>query len=266
MAVKNLERFGKLFDLSGRVAVVTGGARGNGLGIANALAEAGAEVVAADLKFPEESPEKLLPGIHQRTINVTDEAGTQTVFAGLAEEFGHIDILVNNAGICFARHEIDQLDLDEFRAVLDVNLTGTVICTKSVVPFMKAKGWGRIVNISSSQAFLRTNGASAYAASKTAISHLTRIWGQELAPYGIIVNALCPSYVLTPMMENSITTRAQTMGLDREEMRRVYTEEIPLKRFIEVEEVANWVVLLCGALSLSITANNIAITGGQVQL
>ena len=98
--------------------------------------------------------------------------------------------------------------MDRFKKVIDINLNGVTICTKHAVPYMKKAGWGRIVNVSSSQAFLTSETYSAYSASKAAVSHLTRIWGNELADYNILVNAICPCYVMTPMMVGSIARKA----------------------------------------------------------
>jgi NAD(P)-dependent dehydrogenase (short-subunit alcohol dehydrogenase family) len=265
----NLMRFGNLFDLSGRVAVVTGAAQGNGMGIANALCDAGAAVIATDILFSKEinadSKRNLYERIEKMILDVTEEENAKDVFAKIFEKYRRLDILVNNAGIIY-KDRVEALELDKFKKVIDVNLNGTVICTKTAVHYMKINGWGRIVNISSSQAFLRSETYSAYSASKAAVSHLTRIWGNELARYGILVNALCPSYVMTPMMENSIERRAKELGTDKKGAIDAYVSDIPIKRILEIEEVANWVAVLCSELAISTTGNNYSITGGQVQL
>jgi len=259
----SLERFTKLFDLSGKVAIVTGAAQGNGLGIAKALSDAGAMVVAADLEFKELPPDGTK--LDQVIMDVTDEEAVKSAAKKIFERYGSIDILVNNAGIIY-KNEVDCLELEQFKKVMDVNLNGTVICTKTVVPYMKQGKWGRIVNISSSQAYLSSETYSAYSASKAAISHLTRIWGKELAPYGIIINALCPSYVMTPMMQNSLEKKRVELNTDRQGAIDWYVKNIPLKRILEIDEVGNWAVMLCSDFSLSTTGNNFSITGGQVLL
>lgn len=148
-----LERFSKLFDLSGKVAIVTGGAQGNGQAIANALDDAGATVVVTDVVYGE-----LSAGLHdkisnRRIMDVTDEPAVRRTMGEIYEQYGHLDILVNNAGIMYKDYICD-LDIERFRKVLDVNLTGTVICTKHASRFMKQQCWGRIVNIASSQTYL----------------------------------------------------------------------------------------------------------------
>ena len=266
--MKNLERFGSLFDLSGHVAVVTGAARGNGLGIANALHDAGATVIATDIIFGarnEDTRQNLRDGMDTMLMDVTDEASVEAVFAKIAEKYGKLDILVNNAGIIY-KNPVEALDMDRFRKVMDINLNGVVICTKRAVPYMKKCGWGRIVNISSSQAFLTSENYSAYSASKAAVSHLTRIWGNELAPYNILVNALCPCYVMTPMMEGSIASKAAELGTDAAGGYKYFADMVPTHRLLEIEEIGYWAAVLCSELGMATTGSNISITNGQVRL
>ena len=262
-----LERFGSLFDLRGRVAIVTGAAQGNGAAIANALADAGADVVAADLSFDRaESALELKDTITDRVImDVTKESNVKGVLDNIVTQHGRLDILVNNAGTIY-KSPIDKIDMDQFRSILDVNLNGVVICTKHASVYMKQRRWGRIVNISSSQAYLCTQTYSAYSASKAAVSHLTRIWGNELAPYNVLVNALCPSFVMTPMMKGSIERVQKEKMCTWEIAYDFFAQEIPLKRIMNPEEIGNWVTLLCSDLARCTTGNNFAITCGQVQL
>lgn len=263
--MKDLERFGTLFDLTGHVAVVTGAAQGNGLSIANALHDAGAAVVATDIVFSDVPGQVLRDGIERTAMDVTDEKNVAEVFAAVAKKYGKLDILCNNAGIIY-KDPVDALDLDRFRKVTEINVHGVVICTKQAVPYMKRAGWGRIVNISSSQAFLTTETYSAYSASKAAVSHLTRIWGNELAEHNILVNALCPCFVKTPMMVNSIARMAKELGTDTAGGEKYFTDLIPTHRLLEVEEIGNWAVMLCGKLGDATTGSNISITCGQVRL
>ena len=266
--MKSLERFSKLVDLSGHVAVVTGAAQGNGLGIANAVYDAGATVVATDIRFNEKSSDprqNLRDGIETMIMDVTNEANVSDTFAKIYEKYGKLDILANNAGIIY-KNPVDQLELDRFKKVIDINLDGVVICTKHAVPYMKKAGWGRIVNISSSQAFLTSETYSAYSASKAAVSHLTRIWGNELAGDNILVNALCPCYVMTPMMVGSIARKAAELGTDTEGGYKYFADMVPTHRLLELEEVGNWAAVLCSELGMATTGSNISITNGQVQL
>lgn len=263
---KTLERFRILFDLRGKAAVVTGAARGNGMAIANALCDAGARVAALDMAFGEPMEDcGLRKEIGLRlAVDITKEEAVAAAFAKIAEELGGIDILVNNAGIIY-KAMIFDMDVEAFRRVLEVNTTGAVICTKQAVPYMRKKHGGRIINVSSSQAYLSTETYSAYAASKAALTHLTRLWGAELARDNILVNAICPSFVMTDMMKLAVS-REMEKGASYEEAYAVYADQIPLKRILEPEELGNWVVFLCGAAGAAMTGSNISLTCGQVKL
>ncbi|MDR1019087.1 MAG: SDR family oxidoreductase [Lachnospiraceae bacterium] len=262
--MKDLKRFEQLFDLTGEVAIVTGASQGNGAAIANALHAAGAEVIGTDVAFPEESCQ-LVPEIKHLYMDVTNEDEIVSVFKKVAEEYGKITILCNNAGIMY-KDRVEDLDMARFEKVTDVNLHGVVACTKNVVPYMRKAGGGRIVNIASSQSFLTSETYSAYSASKVAVSHLTRIWGEELAKDNILVNALCPCFVKTPMMVNSIAKKTEEFGGDAKLGESFFTDQIPLGRILEPEEIGNWVTLLCGKIGASTTGSNISVTLGQVKL
>lgn len=260
----DLNRFVSLFNLCGRVAVVTGSSRGIGMAICNALYDAGAIVVATDIVMPEDT--ELYPGIKDRRyLDVTVEDDVRAMMQKIAEDYGRLDILVNNAGIIY-KDRIENLDIDHFKKVMDVNLNGTVICTKYAVPYMQKQHYGRILNIASSQAFLALETYTPYAASKTAIAHLTRIWGNELAKDNVLVNALCPCYANTSMMIKAQKLMAEQLGTDEAGGRKYYEDLIPLKRILDIEEVGNWAVALCSELGNATTGSNFAITCGQVQL
>ena len=260
----NLDRFAKLFDLSGRVAFVTGANRGLGMTISNALYDAGATVVTTDIQLDEDS--SLYPEITDRGIlDVTDEEAVKAYLAKTYERYGRIDILINNAGIIY-KDIIDELDIERYKHVIDVNLNGTVICTKYVIPYMKEHHWGRIVNISSSQAFLALETYTPYAASKAATAHLSRVWGNEMAKENILINGLCPCYADTPMLVDSATRMAQQLGTDFAGGVKYFEDKLPLGRILKMEEVGNWAVALCSGLGDATTGSNFAITCGQVQL
>lgn len=260
----DLTRFAKLFDLSGRVAFVTGANQGIGMAVANALSDAGATVVATDIKMAEDSG--LYSAISDRGIlDVSDEAAVKDYLAKVYERYGRLDILINNAGIMY-KDTIDVLDVERYKKVIDVNLNGTVICTRHAVPYMQKNHWGRIVNISSSQAFLATETYTAYAASKAATAHLARVWGNELAKDNILINGLCPCFANTPMMEGSIQRMAAQLGTDHAGGLKHFEDKIPLGRILDINEIGNWAVALCSELGSASTGSNFAITCGQVQL
>ena len=239
------------FTLDGKIAVVTGACKGNGKSIAAYLETLGAAVERTDIVAS--------GGI--RVMDVTDEASVQEGIAAIVKDRGRIDILVNNAGI-INKALIADIDLADWRKLIEVNLTGAVICTKHVIPCMKEKKWGRIVNISSVQAYLSTDTYSAYAASKAALSHLTHIWAHELAPWNITVNALCPSYVDTPMMANTVKTWSEKLGCSREGALDHLLEPIPGKRLLRPEELGYWVSVIATDMGGGLTGANIPVSCG----
>lgn len=260
----NLNRFSNLFDLSGRIAVVTGASQGIGMAVSNALYDAGATIVATDIRMPEDS--LLNAGITDRRIlDVTDEAAAKQLMQDVFDKYGHLDILVNNAGIMY-KDSIFDLDIDRYKKVIDTNLNGTVICTRHAVPFMQKQHWGRVLNIASSQAFLATETYTAYAASKSAIAHLSRVWGNELAADNVLVNGLCPCFANTPMMEGSIKRMAEQLNTDEKGGLKHFEDKIPLGRILDISEIGNWAAALCSELGNATTGSNFAITCGQVQL
>lgn len=262
----NLERFGKLFDLSGKIAVVTGASRGLGLAIANALYDAGATVVASDILNMTSSDCELYQEISDRRfLDVTKEDEVHHFMDAVVADYARIDILINNAGTIYKDY-IWDLDIERYKHVLDVNLNGAVMCTKYVLPYMKRQQFGRILNLASSQAFLSMETYTSYAASKAALSHLTRIWGDELVNDNIFVNALCPCYAKTGMMVKAQKIMAEKLGTDESGGRRYYEELVPMKRILETEEVGNWAVALCSEMGNATTGCNFAITCGQVKL
>ena len=262
----NLERFSKLFDLSGRVAVVTGATQGIGMACANALHDAGAVVIATDILQPDPEECGLYREItDRRFLDVTDEQAVKAMMQDINAQYGHLDILINNAGIMY-KDSIDVLQLDRYKKVIETNLNGTVCCTRYAVPYMQAQHWGRVVNIASSQAFLATETYTAYAASKAAIAHLGRIWGNELAKDNVLINGLCPCFANTPMMEASISRMSDHLNTDYKGGLKHFEDKIPLGRILDISEIGNWAVALCSGLGDASTGSNFAITCGQVQL
>jgi 3-hydroxybutyrate dehydrogenase len=177
--------------------------------------------------------------------------------------FGRIDILVNNAGVIY-KSPIEDMDLENWKRVVDVNLTGPVIVTKAVVPELKKRKWGRIVNLSSMQALIGTPTYSAYSATKAGLSELTRVWAAELASFGITVNAICPSYVETPMMERSLERLSVERGISKEEAMEHFLQPIPQKRLLKPQEIAFIVLFLCSPLAAGITGHDLVVAAGMV--
>ncbi len=248
-------------DVKGRVAVVTGGSQGIGRMIVESLAAAGANVIVADV-----SPlagDAGHSGVSCIRTDVTDPASVADMVKETVSAHGKIDILVNNAGVMY-KSLVEDIDIEQWNRVMTINVTGAVVCTGAVVPHMKKQQWGRIVNMSSMQAFLGSPTYSAYTASKAGLSGLTRVWAAELAPYKVTVNALCPSFVKTPMMDGSVARMAGEKNISKEEALARFVEPIPQKRILDPEEIAFSILFLCSPLARGITGHDMVIAAGMV--
>jgi len=248
-------------ELEGKAAVVTGGGRGIGRGIAVQLAKAGANVTVADIdsKTALETAKKLTEHNSQAihcSLDVTDEKSVASMVQLTMESFGRLDIFVNNAGIMF-RSRLMDIPLEEWESVIKVNLTGPFICTQAVVPLMKDRGFGRIVNISSSAGrSVSTLGGAHYTSSKAGLLGLTRATAKELAPFGITVNAICPGLIGTQMAIDTTTP---------DEL-KTFLASFPINRLGTPEEVGDLVVFLCSDKSAYITGASIDINGGDLMI
>lgn len=194
----------KLFDLSGQVAIITGGSKGLGLAMAEGLASAGASIMIVNRNKAEgeaaaaKIAETYGVAAKAYATNVTDQAETEAMAQATMDAFGRIDILINSAGINI-RGAIDELTSDDFNKVMDVNVNGTWLCSRAVTPFMKAQQGGKIINIASTLGLVGLANRTPYTASKGAVVQMTRALGLELAAHNINVNAICPGPFLTEM-------------------------------------------------------------------
>jgi NAD(P)-dependent dehydrogenase (short-subunit alcohol dehydrogenase family) len=248
-------------DLTGRVALITGAGRGMGRASAERIAADGARVVVNDLdeaRAAEVADRLVSEGAEAMGVaaDVSDAADVSRLVGTVREEFGEVDVLVNNAGV-LRRTGILALEEDEWDLVLDVNLKGTYLCTRAVLPAMKEAGWGRVVNISSSAGrSVSTLGGPHYTTAKAAVLGFTRAVAKEMAPFGITLNAVCPGLVNTEMV-NEVITDAQT---------RAYADSFPIKRLAEPEEVAELVAFLASDRAAYITGASLDINGGDLML
>jgi NAD(P)-dependent dehydrogenase (short-subunit alcohol dehydrogenase family) len=246
-------------ELTGRVAIVTGAGAGIGAGIAAMLAEAGAAVTVADIDG--ESAAATAKVIEKRggraipvTADVSDAREIDAMVRQTVTDLGGLDILVNNAGIA-TTELVEDLDEEKWRGVLDVNLTGPFLCCKAVLPHMRRKGWGRIVNVASVAAKrISFMGAASYTASKAGLLGFTRHLAYEVAPHGINVNAICPGPTMTPMYERNAD----------EETRRERIAMVPKGRWLTPEDHGRVTVFLCSEAADALCGLAIDVDGGSL--
>ncbi|MBI2311437.1 MAG: 3-hydroxybutyrate dehydrogenase [Betaproteobacteria bacterium] len=254
----------------GKTALVTGSTSGIGLGVAEVLAGRGANLVINGLSGDPTQTEKLrarLAADHgvEVAFHGADMGRTgdiEAMFADVLERFGAIDILVNNAGIQHVA-PVDEFPSDKWDAILAINLTSAFHTTRLALPGMKKKGWGRIVNIASAHGLVASPFKSAYVAAKHGLLGLTKSVALEVAEQGITVNAICPGYVLTPLVEKQIPDTAKARGISEEAVRRdVLLAAQPTKQFVGIDEVAELTAFLCSGAAASMTGTALPIDGG----
>lgn len=253
-------------QLQDRVAIVTGGGAGIGRGIALAMAAEGAKIaicgrrkdilVETAARIQEKGGKVLaLPA------DVTRQQDIEIFVQHVVAQWGRVDILVNNAGAS-GRTPIDNPDDQRWDHILNVNLTGSYVCTKIVFPHMKGRGYGRIVNMSSVLGRFGVPGYLAYCTAKHGILGFTKSLALEVAELGITVNAVCPTWVDTAMARQGIEETAARLGMPPEKFREQAIAAIPIKRMASVEEVASLVVYLCSPEAAAITGQAINVCGG----
>jgi len=255
--------------LKGKTALVTGSTSGIGLGIATRLAAEGANLVlngfgdAGEI----EALRAKLAAQHKITAiydgaDMSKPDAIAAMMRKAIERFGAVDVLVNNAGIQHVA-PVDEFPVDKWDAIIAINLSSAFHTTRCALPAMKRKGWGRVINIASAHALVASPFKSAYVAAKHGIAGFTKSVALEVAEKGITVNAICPGYVRTPLVEKQIPDTAKARGITEEQViRDVMLAAQPTKRFVGVDEVAALALYLAGDSAASITGAILPIDGG----
>lgn len=254
-------------DLAGRHAVVTGGGRGIGLAVARRLLDAGASVTllgrnsatlecaAAALAAPER--------VGISAADVADMEQVRQAFAQATQRFGPAAVLVNNAGQAVSER-FDRMDAKLWSEMLAVNLTGTFHCTQAALPAMVAAGWGRIVNVASTAGLVGYAYVSAYCAAKHGVIGLTRALALETARKGVTVNAVCPGYTDTDLVQDAVRNIMDKTGMDNEHARAKLAERNPQGRLVQPGQVADTVAWLCSTGAAAVNGQAIPVDGGEV--
>ena len=256
-------------SLKGKSAIITGSTSGIGQGIAEHLAAAGCNIMLNG--FGDED------AIEKNRVRLADQHGVQVLYSGAdmtqpeqikimvleaESSFGTVDILVNNAGIQYVA-PIDEFPRAKWDAILAINLSSAFHTIHAVLPGMKTRGWGRIINLASAHGLVASPFKSAYVSAKHGMLGLTKVVALETAELGITCNAICPGYVLTPLVEGQIDDTAKARNMSREQvMREVILHAQPTKQFVTVEQLGQLTVFLCSDAAASITGAALPMDGG----
>ena len=258
-----------VMSLSGKTAIITGSNSGIGLGIARELAKAGADVVLNSFTDRDED--------HALAAEIAKETGSKTRYIkadmskgdecrALIAQAGACDILVNNAGIQHVS-PIDQFPVEKWDAIIAINMNSAFHTTAAALPLMRAAGWGRVVNIASAHGLTASPYKTAYVAAKHGVVGMTKSVALETAQEPITCNAVCPGYVLTPLVEAQIPDTMKEYNMSREDViKNVMLERQPSKEFATVEQLGGTVQFLCSDAAAQITGTTISVDGGWTAL
>ncbi|MFN3607307.1 MAG: 3-hydroxybutyrate dehydrogenase [Cypionkella sp.] len=259
--------------LAGKVAIITGSNSGIGLGVAEELARAGADVVLNS--FTDRPEDHALAGyIAQRfgvraryiAADMSNGAACRALIETAALELGGCDILVNNAGIQFVA-PIEEFPTEKWDQIIAVNLSSAFHTTAAALPYMRAKGWGRVINVASAHGLTASPFKSAYIAAKHGVVGLSKTTALECAGSGITANAICPGYVLTPLVEAQIPEQMAVHNMGRDQViREVMLARQPSREFATTGQIGGTAVFLCSDAAAQITGTTISVDGGWTAL
>jgi 3-hydroxybutyrate dehydrogenase len=256
-------------SLNGKVALVTGSTSGIGLGIARALAREGVDLMLTGFGDASDIDQLRRELMSEFSVNVLYDGSdlsvpyhVANVVAVTQNELGSLDILVNNAGIQFVA-PVHEFPDERWEAILALNLSATFYAMKAAIPAMVSNGWGRIINIASAHGLVASANKVAYVAAKHGVVGATKVAALELANAGVTANAICPGWVLTPLVEGQLEERARVSGRDvDEEAEMLLAEKQPMRRFTSPESIGEMVLFLCSEAADTITGAALSIDGG----
>lgn len=256
-------------SIAGKTAIVTGSNSGIGLGIARELAKAGANVVLNSFTDSEDD--------HSLAAQMAQETGASVRYIqadmskgdqcrGLIEKAGACDVLINNAGIQHVAG-IDEFPVEKWDAILAINLSSAYHTTAAALPLMRKAGWGRVINVASAHGLTASPYKSAYVAAKHGVVGMTKVVALETAQEPITANAICPGYVLTPLVEAQIPDTMKEYDMSREDViRNVMLTRQPSKEFATVEQLGGTALYLCSDAAAQVTGTTISVDGGWTAL
>ena len=259
-----------MIDLKGKVALITGSTSGIGLGLAHQLAKAGADIIMngfGDADAIEQN--RMAIESHGVTCiyngaDMTKPEQIETMIKNTEKEFGRLDILVNNAGIQYVA-PVEEFPTAKWDTIMAINLSAAFHTIRHAVPIMRQNGWGRIINMASAHALVASPYKSAYVAAKHGIYGLTKSIALEVATDNITVNAICPGYVKTPLVDGQILDTAKARGMSEEQVvNDVLLKAQHTKKFVEVEDIGALALFLCSDSAQNITGSAQSIDGGWV--
>lgn len=234
--------------LSNKTALITGSTSGIGLGIAKALAQQGANIVLngfGDVEGPKAEIAALGVKVEYHGADMSKPAEIEAMMAFAAERFGRVDILVNNAGIQHVA-KVEDFPVEKWDAILAINLSSAFHATRLALPAMRAANWGRVINVASVHGLVGSAEKSAYVAAKHGVVGLTKVTALETAPTGVTCNAICPGWVLTPLVQKQVDAKSAALGISNEEATKLLLgEKEPSMQFTSPEELGALAVFFC---------------------
>ena len=253
--------------LKGKTALVTGSTSGIGLGIAKALAQQGANIVLngfGDHEGPKREIEALGVRVAYHGADMSRATEIEAMMKFAADTFGRVDVLVNNAGIQHVAR-IENFPVDKWDAILAINLSSAFHATRLALPAMKAANWGRIINVASVHGLVASAEKAAYVAAKHGVVGLTKVTALENATTGVTCNAICPGWVLTPLVQKQVDAKAAALGISNDEAKKLLLgEKEPSMQFTTPEELGGLAVFFCSPAGVNVRGVAWNMDGGWV--